>query len=107
VISSSKYNVLAPKFARERASLERDKASAQLEGIDGKVSQESTGKVKLELADLHFDAIRVFSFDDARSSDSAETEISGYLGFELLRNLHFIIDYRDGLIHFENGQKAE
>ena len=107
VTSSSKYNLLAPEFARERASLERDKASAQLEGIDGKVSAESRGQVKLELADLHFNAIRVFSFDDTKSSDSAETEISGHLGFELLRNLHFIIDYRDGVIHFENGQRSE
>jgi hypothetical protein len=104
VAAASKYNVLAREFARERASLKRDKASARLEGSNGKVSAESTGQVKLEFADLHFNAIRVFSFDDTRSSDSAETEISGYLGFEILRNLHFIIDYRDGLIHFDNGQ---
>jgi hypothetical protein len=63
--------------------------------------------VKLELADLHFNAIRAISFDDTLSSDSAETEISGYLGFGILRNLHFIIDYRDGLIHFDNGQRPE
>jgi len=107
VAASSKYNVLAPKFARERASLKRDKASARLEGINGKVSADSTGKVKLELADLHFKKIRVISFDDTRSRDNEETEISGYLGLDLLRNLHFIIDYRDGLIHFDNGQKPE
>jgi tetratricopeptide (TPR) repeat protein len=107
VTASSKYNVLAPEFARERASLERNKASAQLEGINGKVSDESTGQVKLELANLHFNAIRVISFDDNRSSDSAETKVSGYLGFDMLRNLHFIIDYRDGLIHFDNGQGPE
>jgi len=107
VAAASKYNVLAPEFARERASLKHDKASARLEGTNGKVSAESTGQVKLEFAGLHFNAIRVFSFDDTRSSDSAETEISGYLGFEILRNLHFIIDYRDGLIHFDNGQSSE
>jgi hypothetical protein len=107
VAASSKYNVLAPNFAQERASLKRDTASAQLEGINGKVSAESTGQVKLELANLHFNAIRVISFDDTRTSDSSETEISGYLGFEMLRNLHFIIDYRDGLIHFDNGQGSE
>ena len=106
VAASSKYNVLAPEFARERASLKLNKVSAHLEGINGKVSAELTGQVKLELADLPFDAIRVFSFDDTRSSDSAETEISGYLGLDMLRNLHFIIDYRDGLIHFDNGQSS-
>jgi tetratricopeptide (TPR) repeat protein len=107
VTASSKYNVLAPEFARERTSLKRDKASAHLEGINGTVSAGSTGQVKLELADLHFNTIKVISFDDTRSSDTAETEISGYLGFDVLRNLHFIIDYRDGLIHFENGQRSE
>jgi len=105
--ASSKYNVLAAEFARERASLEPNKASAQLEGVNGKVSAESTGQVKLEVANLHFDAIRVISFDDTRSSDSAETGISGYLGFDMLRNLHFIIDYRDGLIRLDNGQRSE
>ena len=107
VAASSKYNVLAPDFARERASLKGDAAAARLEGINGKISAASKGKVKLELADLHFKAIRVISFDDSRSRDSAETKISGYLGLDLLRNLHFIIDYRDGLIYFEKGQKPE
>jgi tetratricopeptide (TPR) repeat protein len=100
IAASSKYNVLSPEFARERTSLKRDFRSAHLEGINGRISSESSGKVKLALADLHFKAIRVISFDDTRSSDSAETEIAGYLGFDLLRNLHFTIDYRDGLIHF-------
>jgi tetratricopeptide (TPR) repeat protein len=105
VAASSKYNVLEPELAREWASLKNDKESAHLEGINGKVSGESTGQVKLELADLHFDAISVISFDDSRSSDSAETKISGYLGFDILRNLHIKIDYRDGLIHLDNDQK--
>jgi tetratricopeptide (TPR) repeat protein len=107
VTTSSALNVLAPEFAREWVSLRRDKKSARLEGSNGKVSDESTGQVKLEFANLHFDAIRVISFGDARSGDSPETNISGYLGFELLRNLHIGIDYRDGLIHFENDQRPE
>jgi tetratricopeptide (TPR) repeat protein len=106
VAAASKYNVLAPEFAREQASLKPDEASAHLEGIDGKVSADSKGKVKLELAGLHFKAIRVISFDDITASDNAETEISGYLGLDLLRSLHFIIDYRDGLIHFDKRSKA-
>jgi hypothetical protein len=49
----------------------------------------------------------VISFGDTKSGDSPETNVSGYLGFELLRNLHIGIDYRDGLIHFENDQRVE
>jgi tetratricopeptide (TPR) repeat protein len=107
VAASSRYNVLAPDFARERTSLKRDTAAAQLEGINGKISAASKGKVKLDFADLHFKAIRVISFDDSRSSDNAETRISGYLGLDILRNLHFKVDYRDGLIHFDKGQRPE
>jgi len=99
VAAASKYNVLSPEFAPQWASLKRDFRSARLEGINGRVSSESSGKVKLALADLHFKGIRFFSFDDTRTSGIAETEIAGYLGFDLLRYLHFTIDYRDGLIH--------
>jgi tetratricopeptide (TPR) repeat protein len=105
VISSSKYNVLAPEFAREQASLKRDTGSAHLEGINGKISTDSTGKVKLQFAGLHFKKIRVISFDDDESRDDAETEIAGYLGLDILHNLDFIIDYRDGLIHFNRPSK--
>ena len=100
VAASSKYNVLAPEFARERASLRHDLRSAHLEGINGRVSSESSGKVKLAFADLHFKAVKMISFEDTSPSDSAETEVAGYLGYDFLRNLRFIIDYRDGLIHF-------
>lgn len=105
VISSSKYNVLAPEFAREQASLKRDTGSAHLEGINGKISTDSTGKVKLQFAGLHLKKIRVISFDDDESRDDAETGIAGYLGLDILHNLDFIIDYRDGLIHFDRPPK--
>jgi tetratricopeptide (TPR) repeat protein len=105
VISSSKYNVLAPQFAREQASLKRNTGSAHLEGINGKISTDSTGKVKLQVAGLHLKKIRVISFDDDESRDDAETEIAGYLGLDILHNLDFIIDYRDGLIHFNRPSK--
>lgn len=99
--TSSGLSVLAPEFAKEYASLSPDKAPTHLEGINGKVGSVSMGRVKLEFAGLHFDAIRVVSFDETAPSDSAETKISGYLGFEILRNLRILIDYRDGLIHFD------
>jgi tetratricopeptide (TPR) repeat protein len=107
IAASSEFSVLAPEFAHEWASLQPAKVSAGLEGINGKVSSELTGQVKLDLADLHFGAIRAISFDDRRVSENAETEIAGYLGFDLLHILHFTIDYRDGLIHLEKGQPPE
>jgi Flp pilus assembly protein TadD len=109
VASSSEFNILSPEFAQKWVSLGAGKgmASAGLEGINGRVSTPLMAKVKLDAAGLHFDKVRVISFDDARSSESAGTEISGFLGFELLRGLHIQIDYRDGLINFAKGQRLE
>jgi Flp pilus assembly protein TadD len=106
VSTSTEFNILSPAFAQKWASLGTGKRtqSAGLEGINGRVSTPLMGKAKLAFADLHFDKVRVMSFDDARSSESAGTQISGFLGHELLRSLHVAIDYRDGLILFENGQ---
>jgi tetratricopeptide (TPR) repeat protein len=101
VTTSSGLSVLAPEFAKEYAPLGRDKAPTHLEGINGKVGGVSTGRVKLEFAGLHFETIRMISFDETTPSDSPETEVSGYLGFEMFRNLRMLIDYRDGLIHFD------
>lgn len=106
VASSTAMNVLSADFAREQASLKPDKVSANLEGINGRVSGETIGQVALEFANLRFKAVRVISFND-RSSESAETEIAGYLGTEILRNLRITIDYRDGLIRFIQERKPK
>ena len=38
-------------------------------------------------------------------SDSTGTEVSGTLGFAMLRMLDIKIDYRDGLVHFDYDWK--
>ena len=45
------------------------------------------------------------AFDFTRISDNIGTEISGTLGFTLLRFLDIKIDYRDGLVDFEYDTK--
>jgi hypothetical protein len=40
----------------------------------------------------------IISFDMTSISDSAGTEVSGILGFAMLRMLDIKIDYRDGLV---------
>lgn len=106
VSASSALNVLAPDIARDHASLSPVKRPTPLEGINGIISGVSTGLVKLEFSGLHFDSIRVISFDETRTRRTAETTVSGYLGYPILRNLHTAIDYRDGLIHFDYDQDA-
>jgi hypothetical protein len=45
------------------------------------------------------------AFDTKRISDDVGTEVSGFLGFVLLRFLDIKIDYRDGLVDFKYEPK--
>ena len=42
----------------------------------------------------------MISFDTTSLSDAEGTEVSGFLGFALLRMLDIKIDYRDALVNF-------
>ena len=42
----------------------------------------------------------LLTFDLTHLSDSLGTEVSGVLGFAMLRMLDLKIDYRDGLVNF-------
>jgi hypothetical protein len=46
----------------------------------------------------------MLSFDTSGISRSAGTEISGFLGFDVLHLLVVKIDYRDGLVNFEYSE---
>jgi len=108
VASSSEFNLLSPDFAQKWAVLGAGKKmeSAGLEGVNGRVSTPVSGKATFDFAGFHLNKVRVLSVDDARSSEAAGTQVSGFLGFELLRNFRITIDYRDGLIHFESSQRS-
>jgi hypothetical protein len=45
------------------------------------------------------------SFDLTHTSDRLGTEVSGILGFAMLRLLDIKIDYRDGLVDFNYNAK--
>jgi tetratricopeptide (TPR) repeat protein len=109
IATSSEFNVLSPGFAQKWVPLSAEKgmAGGALEGVNGRVNAPLTAKARVGFAGLHFDKVRVISFDDTRSSEIGGTQISGFLGFELLRNLHLRIDYRDGLISFEQGLRLD
>jgi tetratricopeptide (TPR) repeat protein len=108
VASSSEFNLLSPDFAQKWAVLGAGKKmeSAGLEGVNGRVSTPVSGKATFDFAGFHLNKVRVLSVDDTRSSEAAGIQVSGFLGFELLRNFRITIDYRDGLIHFESSQRS-
>jgi len=75
-------------------------------GISGEVNK----VYRAERAIIRFGHIRHYdkdlvSFDLSNISDHIGTEVSGILGFQMLRLLDIKIDYRDGLIDFSYDPK--
>ena len=98
--SGSDHNYISPEAARQVTRLEDDK-DTPVHGLKGRVKKVfraskatlAFGRYKQENQDL-------IAFDLSKLSEDAGTEISGTLGFSLLRILKLTIDYRDGLVDF-------
>ena len=93
-------NVLSPRTARQVTELRSD-PSTHIKGLSGGVSQ----VYRADHATLQFGRYEqqnqdVVTFDLAGISNHAGTEVSGILGFAMLRILQVKIDYRDGLVDF-------
>ena len=99
--SGALFNAISPAAAREVTKVQGN-SFWTVKGISGKVE-------KVYMADktvLAFGHVRQWnqdltSFDTTRLSDSVGTEVSGFLGFILLRFVDIKIDYRDALVDFK------
>ena len=70
-------------------------------GINGKVNKVYSAKATLRFAHLQQPSMEVVTFDLSPESRRVGTEVSGFLGFAMLRLLEIKLDYRDGLVDFE------
>ena len=61
----------------------------------------SGDKVVVRFAGLQQESDNMLSFDTSGLSQHMGTDISGFLGFDLLHFLVLSIDYRDGLVDFQ------
>jgi hypothetical protein len=78
----------------------------KVKGLSGNVNKVySADKAILQFGHLRQENQQMLSFDFSNISDRIGTEISGTLGFTLLRFLDIKIDYRDGLVDFEYDAK--
>jgi thioredoxin-like negative regulator of GroEL len=98
--SGSFSNILSTRAAREVTEIRSD-PGAQVRGMSGSVSQ----VYRAEKATLRFGRYEqqnedVATFDISAISRQTGTEVSGILGFKMLRILQLKIDYRDGLVDF-------
>jgi predicted aspartyl protease len=92
---------VSPAAAREVTKVSSD-ADMHVKGISGSVDHVYSGdKVIVQFAHLRQEIDDIVSFDNTNISDGLGTEISGFLGIDLLHFLTISIDYRDGLMKFD------
>jgi tetratricopeptide (TPR) repeat protein len=92
-------NTLSIAAAKEVTKISQ--SDAQVKGLSGDVKNVYRAS-KATLVFSHFKQERedLITFDLTHFSDSLGTEVSGVLGFAMLRMLDMKIDYRDGLVNF-------
>jgi predicted aspartyl protease len=96
---------ITPAAAREVTKIHGD-SRMMVEGLSGSVKNVyRADKAVLQFGHLRQENQEVLSFDLTRISDHLGTEVSGTLGFTLLRFLDIKIDYRDGLVDFNYDKK--
>ncbi len=98
-------NLVSPDAAREVTHVSDD-PRMHVKGISGNVKNVYSGdELTLAFSNLQQRNLDIVSVDMKSMSDGAGTEISGTLGFAMLRMLDMKIDYRDGLVSFNYDWK--
>jgi predicted aspartyl protease len=92
---------ISPTAAREVTHVFGD-SNSTVKGVSGSVANVYVGNsVTFRFAHVQQEHPNVLSFDMSGISKGTGTEISGFIGFDLLGLLVVKIDYRDGLMNFE------
>jgi tetratricopeptide (TPR) repeat protein len=103
--SGASTNLITPAAAREVTKVHGDPRTI-VKGLSGSVKDVYTAdKAILRFGYLKQENQGLIAFDLSHISDSTGTEVSGTLGFTLLRVLDIKIDYRDGLVDFSYDPK--
>jgi len=103
--TGSMTNFISPAAAREVTKVSGD-YDTTVTGLSGKVDKVfSANKAILQFGRIRQENQDLTAFDTTSISDSVGTEVSGFLGFVLLRFLDIKIDYRDALVDFQYDPK--
>jgi len=93
-------NILSTRAAREVTKVRAD-SRTQVKGLSGAVANVyRADKATLQFGHYSQENQDIVTLDLSALSKSTGTEVSGILGFEMLRILQVKIDYRDGLVDF-------
>jgi tetratricopeptide (TPR) repeat protein len=92
-----------------RAARQMSKVSSEdwlhVKGVNGQVKQVYSAKAVLRFGHLQVPNMEIVTFDLSSLSRHIGTEVSGLLGFGMLRILEVKLDYRDGLVDLEYDPK--
>ncbi len=93
-------NVLSTRAARVVTQIRSDPAT-QVNGLSGSVAKVyRADKAALQFGRYEQQNQDIVTFDLSAACKTTGTEVSGILGFAMLRILQIKIDYRDGLVDF-------
>jgi hypothetical protein len=96
---------MSPDAAREVTKVRSDE-NTFVKGISGNVKEVSRAdKVTILFSHYRQENQNIVTFDLSNISRDAGTEVSGILGFDMLRLMEIKIDYRDGLVDFLYDKK--
>jgi tetratricopeptide (TPR) repeat protein len=93
-------NTITPLAAREVTKVSSD-PNLRVKGISGNVKDVfRADQLTLQFGHFRQKNVDIVAFDTKGISDSIGAEVSGLLGFGMLRMLQIKIDYRNGLVDF-------
>ena len=86
--------------AGEQVSKVNKESRLRVRGLNGEVKQVYSAKAVLQFGHLQVPNMNIVTLDLAALSRRLGTEVSGLLGYGMLRILEVKLDYRDGLVDF-------
>jgi hypothetical protein len=97
-------NILSLREGRQLGKVNSEDR-LRVQGLNGEVNRIYSAKATLCFSHLRQPSMDVVTFDLSSESRRLGTEVSGFLGFAMLRILELKLDYRDGLVDFEYDKK--
>jgi tetratricopeptide (TPR) repeat protein len=98
-------NILSVRAGRQVSKVNSEER-LRVHGVNGTVDKVySSEKATLQFGHFQQSNLGIITLDLSRISRHTGTEVSGFLGFDMLRQLEVELDYRDGLVDFKYDPK--
>ena len=98
-------NILSVRAGRQVSKVDSDDR-VRVHGVNGAVNKVyRSEKATLRFARFQQSNLDIITLDLSTISRRTGTEVSGFLGFAMLRQLEIELDYRDGLVDFKYDPK--